>query len=119
MASTDPIVMMPKPPIWMSIKMTSSPKSEKREMSVDARPVTVAAEVEVNSASSRPMWPGSVGRDREPEQSGAEHDEGGERAHHELCGVPDLSEQSAAWHRTSIEGGILWGCSSEKISSRG
>ncbi len=58
MASTDPIVMMPNPPIWMSIKMTSSPKSENREMSVDARPVTVAADVEVKSASSKPMCPG-------------------------------------------------------------
>ncbi len=27
-------------------------------MSVEARPVTVAAEVEVNSASTSPMWPG-------------------------------------------------------------
>ena len=57
-ARTDPIVMMPKPPIWISIMMTNSPNSENREMSVEPRPVTVAADVDVKSASSNPMWPG-------------------------------------------------------------
>ena len=58
MASTDPIVMIPNPPTWINSRMTSSPNSENRLMSVDARPVTVAADVDVKSASSSPMWPG-------------------------------------------------------------
>ena len=56
-ASTEPIVMIPKPPTWISVRITSSPNTENRAMSVDPSPVTVAADVEVNKASSRPMCP--------------------------------------------------------------
>ncbi len=49
--------MIPNPPICMSSMMTTSPKSEKSATSRLANPVTVAADVAMNSALSNPMVP--------------------------------------------------------------
>ena len=47
-------VINPKPPIWIKSAMTACPKPVKAvPVSTTASPVTVTAEVEVNSASDR------------------------------------------------------------------
>jgi hypothetical protein len=54
-ASSEAVVMMPKPPTWMSARITPSPNPlQYVPVSTTAKPVTQTADVEVNRAVSTP-----------------------------------------------------------------
>jgi hypothetical protein len=55
------IVMMPRPPVWIKIRMTSCPNELKTfPVSTTTRPVTQVADVDVKRASTNPRLCGLV-----------------------------------------------------------
>jgi hypothetical protein len=90
-ASTEPIVMMPKPPIWISSRITSSPNSENRRCR-SSEPGDGGRRRRGEQRVFEADVPGPVGRDRQPSRRGADGDEGDEGADDELRRVPDRGD---------------------------
>jgi hypothetical protein len=58
---SEPTVMMPKPPSWISTRMTASPKPvQYTGVSTTINPVTQVADVAVKNAVSSPAPPGPL-----------------------------------------------------------